>query len=373
MRDRTLVTRAGLPEATPGAPFLPGPIFAGTYHTPGDPTNSPYTYGRFHNPTWTNYEAALSALEGGPALAFSSGMAAITAIFGVVLRPGDLLVLPSDSYYTVRLLAQGYFTQMGIRVKTAPTARNEQKEIIPGAKLLWLETPSTPVLDVCDIAELAALAHEAGTLVAVDNTTPSLLAQKPLQLGADFSIASDTKALTGHSDLILGHIAVRDPALIEQLHTWRTQTGSVPGPMEVWLAHRSLGTLDVRLARQSQNALEIANFLVSRSEVRSVRYPGLSEDPGYAIASRQMQYFGQVVSFTLASREHAEAFLSACQLVYEATSYGSLHTTAERRKRWGGDDVSEGFIRMSVGCEDVGDLIEDIARALDISKKINPS
>jgi cystathionine gamma-lyase len=368
MRDGTLVTRAGLPEAVPGASFLPGPTFAGTYHTPGDPAESPYTYGRFHNPTWTNYEAALSELEGGAALAFSSGMAAITAIFGVTLRPGDLVVLPSDSYYTVRVLAEGYLSQMGIRVKTAPTAGNAQKGLIPGAKLLWLETPSTPALDVCDIATLTDLAHQAGVLVAVDNTTPTVLAQKPLALGADFSIASDTKALTGHSDLILGHVAVRDPAWVEQLHTWRTQTGAVPGPMEVWLAHRSLGTLDVRLSRQSENALTIASFLASRLEVLSVHYPGLPADPGHAIALRQMRYFGPVVSFVLASKEHAESFLSACKLVFQATSYGSLHTSAERRKRWGGDDVSEGFIRMNVGCEDIDDLLEDLGQALDSSQ-----
>jgi cystathionine gamma-lyase len=371
MKDSTLVTRAGLPEAIPGAPFLPGPIFAGTYHTPGEPADAPYTYGRFHNPTWTLYENALSVLEGGPALAFSSGMAAITAIFGVVLRPGDLVVLPSDSYFTVRVLAESYFSQMGIRVMTAPTARDAQKEYIPGAKLLWLETPSTPALDVCDIAGLSDIAHQSGALVAVDNTTPCVLAQKPLSLGADFSIASDTKALTGHSDLIMGHVAVRDPSWAEQLHTWRTQTGAIPGPMEVWLAHRSLGTLDVRLARQSQNALEIASFLASRPEVASVRYPGLPTDPGYAVASRQMRYFGTMVSFTLASKERAEKFLSCCKLIYVATSYGSLHTTAERRKRWGGDDVPEGFIRMSVGCEDAADLMEDLAQALDFSQRQN--
>lgn len=365
MRPRTLVTRAGLPKPSQGAPLLPGPTFAGVYHAAGDPGNAPFTYGRFHNPTWTHYEQALRDLEGGPVVAFASGMAGVAAIFGVVLRPHDLVVLPSDSYYTTRVLATGYFTQMGVHVKMAPTAGNAQQQHLQGAKLLWLESPSNPGLDVCDLAELVALAHNAGALVAVDNTTPTVLGQQPLSLGADFSVASDTKALTGHSDLILGHVATRDPALAEQLRTWRTQIGAIPGPMEVWLAHRSLATLDMRLERQCHNALALARYLATRPEVHGLRYPGLPSDPGHAIASRQMQYFGPIVSFALADRRRAEQFLATCQLVYEATSFGSIHTTAERRARWGGDVIPEGFIRLSVGCEDRDDLIADIAQALD--------
>ncbi|MEE9149584.1 MAG: PLP-dependent transferase, partial [Candidatus Tectomicrobia bacterium] len=184
---------------------------------------------------------------------------------------------------------------------------------------------------------------------------------------ADFSMASDTKALTGHSDIILGHVATRDPERAEQLRTWRAQIGAIPGPMEVWLAHRSLGTLDVRLARQCRNALAIAQVLAARSDVHGLRYPGLPSDPAHAIARRQMQYFGPVVSFALAHRHSAERFLSACQLVYEATSFGSIHTTAERRARWGGDAIPEGFIRLSVGCEDVDDLLADLSQALDVA------
>src|SRR5229473_7554670 len=173
MHSGTRVIRAGLPKPAQGAPFLPGPTFAGTYHTAGDPAGSPFTYGRFHNPTWTAYEQALSELEGGPAVIFASGMAAVAAIFGVVLRPGDVVVLPSDSYYTTRVLAEGYFTQMGIQVRTAPTVGNAQQQALTGAQLLWLESPSNPGLEVCDIAALAAAAHAAAALVAVDNTTPT--------------------------------------------------------------------------------------------------------------------------------------------------------------------------------------------------------
>lgn len=365
MHDSTRVIRAGLPPTEQGAPFLPGPIFASAFHAAGDPAQVPYTYARFHSPTWSHFEAALSELEGGPALAFPSGMAAITAVFGAVLRPGDVIVLPSDSYYTTRVLAKGYFAEMGVAVRSAPTVGDELVAQLGGAKLLWLETPTNPGLDVCDIAALAAAARAQGVLVAVDNTTPTALGQRPLALGADFSVASDTKALTGHSDVILGHVAACDEALFEKLRVWRTQTGAIPGPMEVWLAHRSLATLDMRLERQCANALAVAEFLTAQPEVSGLRYPGLPGDPAHAVAARQMQRFGPVVSFALPGRAAAERFLGACQLVAEATSFGSIHTTAERRARWGGDVIPEGFIRMSVGCENAQDLIADMQQALD--------
>ena len=210
MRSGTRVVHAGLPKPSQGAPFLPGPTFASTYHAAGEPADAPFTYGRFHNPTWTQYEQALSELEGGRALAFASGMAAVAAVFGVVLRPGDVVVLPSDSYYTTRLLANGYFTEMGVSVKMAPTAGNAQETHLEGAKLLWLESPSNPGLDVCDIPAFIAAARERDVLVAVDNTTATVLGQSPLDLGADFSLASDTKTITGHADILLGHVAVGD-------------------------------------------------------------------------------------------------------------------------------------------------------------------
>lgn len=366
MHDATRVVRAGVPEPSQGDPFLPGPTFAAPYHAAGDPATSPYTYGRFHNPTWALYEKALGELEGGEALVFASGMAASAAVLGSVLKPGDAVVLPADAYYTTRVLAQGWFAQAGIEVRTAPTAGGTQEGCLDGARLLWLESPSNPGLDVCDIAALVARARERGALVVVDNTTATVLGQRPLALGADFSLASDTKALTGHGDLILGHVAVRDPAWAQTLRTWRTQFGAVPGPMEVWLAHRSLATLHLRLERMSSNALAVARFLAGRPrpEVVRVRYPGLPDDPAHAVAARQMTFFGPVVSFELPSASAAERFLSRCRLVAQATSFGGIHTTAERRARWGGDKVPEGFIRMSVGIEEAGDLVADLGQAL---------
>jgi cystathionine gamma-lyase len=365
MRIRTQVVRAGLAPAVPGEPFRAGVTFASTYHAVGDPSESPYTYGRYHNPTWTRFEQAVGELEGGPARSFASGMAAVAAVLGSTLRAGDVLVMPADSYYTSRLLAEGFFASMGIQVRQAPTAGGALAQHLDGARLLWLESPSNPGLDVCDIAALAELARRKGVLVAVDNTTPTLLGQRPLSLGADFSVASDTKALTGHADLILGHVAVRDPAWADRLGSWRSQMGAVPGPMEVWLAHRSLATLEMRLERQCRNALLVAEYLAGRRDVTGLRYPGLPGDAAHEIAARQMQFFGPVVSFVLADRDRAERFLGSCELVIESTSFGGIHTTAERRARWGGDAIPEGFIRLSAGCEDDRDIVADLAQALD--------
>jgi cystathionine gamma-lyase len=292
-------------------------------------------------------------------------MAATTAVFGAVLRPGDLLVLPADCYYTTRLVAGGYFREMGVQIRQVPTAPVLDPAAMAGARLVWLESPTNPGLDVCDIAATAAAAHAAGALVALDNTTATPLGQRALSLGADFAVASDTKALTGHGDLILGHVAARDTAWLDRLRTWRTQTGAIPGPFEIWLAHRSLATLSVRFERQCRNAQAVAAFLAGRPEVRRVRYPGLPSDPAHQVATRQMRWFGPVVSFELRDRAAAEGFLARARLVDEATSFGGVHTTAERRARWGGDVVPEGFIRMSVGIESIEDLLEDLSAALE--------
>ena len=366
MKDATRVIRAGLPKVAQGRAFLTGPTFAGPYHLSGDPESSAFQYGRSGNPTWLAYEQAIAELESGEStVVFSSGLAAVAAVLGVTLKSGDILAMPSDAYYGARKLASGFFSTLGVEVRMAPTSGTDLRDHLRNAKLLWLESPSNPQLNVCDIAFLANAAHEAGALVAVDNSTPTCLGQQPLMLGADFSVSSDSKATTGHSDLILGHVSARDSSWAGKLRAWRTEMGSVPGPMEVWLAHRSLATLDVRLRRQCANALEIATFLVSHPEVREVRYPGLPNDPSYPIASRQMKLYGPIVSFELANRGLAEEFLKRCELVFEASSFGGVHTIAERRARWGGDQIAEGFVRMSAGCEDVRDIIADLRQALD--------
>jgi cystathionine gamma-lyase len=370
MRDSTRIIRSTLTPAIPGEPLHSGPVFAAPYHTPGDPSGAPYSYARSHNPTWTELEDTIAQMESGPgyqarALVFASGMAATTAVFGAVLRPGDAVVMPSNAYFAARVLVQEYFTKMGIELRTAPTEGNAQAELLEGAKLLWIETPSNPTMEVCDIAALCEAAHRAGALVAVDNTTATPLGQSPLTLGADFSVASDAKSMTGHSDLLLGHVATRNPELLAKIDRWRTLTGGILGPMEAWLALRSIATLPLRLERSCENAQRIAEFLTTRKEVELVLYPGLPSHPGHAIATKQMRYFGAVVSFVLHDRAAAEKFLATSKLLTEATSFGGITTTAERRARWGGDAIPEGFIRLSAGCEAIEDLIEDMMQALD--------
>jgi cystathionine gamma-lyase len=359
-----MILNAGHRPPKEAGTFFEGPQFASTFTSPGDPSRHPLTYGRFHNPTWTAWEDALGVLESGYAISFASGMAAIAAVLGVCLKPGDVVVLPSDSYYTVRVLASNWLQPIGIEVRLAPTRDNAQAGALDGASLLWLETPSNPQLEVCDIQELVHVSRHRGVRVVVDNTTATAYLQQPLALGADYVVAADTKALTGHSDVVLGHVATADEQGATALRTWRTQHGAIPGPMEVWLAHRSLATLPLRLTRQCASAEALATFLKSHPALHAVHYPGLPDHPGHAIAQRQMRGFGSVLSFDLGTRVRAEAFLQALTLVREATSFGGVHSTAERRARWGGDAISEGFVRFSVGCEATQDILDDVGNAL---------
>jgi cystathionine gamma-lyase len=367
--DGTRCVHAGQPPAAPGAPFLPGPTFAAPYRLDGDP-RGPDTYGREDNPTWRGYEAAIGELEGGDAVVFSSGMAAAAAVLLTTARSGDAVVLPADGYYSVRSLAAERLAPLGVTVRLRRTAEPVSGADLAGAALLLVETPSNPGLDVCDIAAAVEVAHGHGVPVAVDNTTATPLGQQPLQLGADYSLSSDTKAVTGHSDLVLGHVAARDPDRVAALRRWRTLAGAVPGPFEVWLAHRSLGTLDLRLARQAENAAALAAVLAGHPGVTTIRYPGLPTDPAHPVAARQMRRFGGVLAFTLPSQAAVTAFLHAARLVGDATSFGGLHTTADRRARWGGDAVPPGFVRLSAGCEDSADLVADVDAALTTAQRV---
>jgi cystathionine gamma-lyase len=314
------------------------------------------------NPTRRRLEAAIGGLEGGECLVFSSGQAAITGLLLSLLRPGDIALLPSDGYYAVREFAAGTLRGHGVAVMLAPTAGPYPP--LRGVRLVLLETPANPGLDVCDIAAVSAIGRAGGALVAVDNTTATPLGQQPLALGADVVVGSGTKALAGHSDLLLGYLVTRDQAVLARLRRWRDQTGAVPGAFDAWLAHRSLATLDLRLGRQSANAAAVAAMLASRTDVDSVRWPGLPGDPAHLVASRQMRRMPGVVSFDLGGAARVARFLAGCRLVAAATSFGGLHTTADRRAQWG-DATPEGFIRLSCGIEDTDDLLADLAAALD--------
>jgi cystathionine gamma-lyase len=360
----TRAAHAGLPDGRPGEPFLPGPTLAAPFHLPGDPDDSAYVYGRYGNPTWTAYEAAVGELEGGEAVVFASGMAAITAVLHSFVGAGETLILPADGYFTGRRVAADLQAR-GTTVREVSTDTAAYVESVEGAALVLVETPSNPGLSTCDVAEVAGAAHAAGALVAVDNTLSTPLLQRPLELDADLSLVSATKALSGHADLLMGYVAARDAGHAEELRGWRLRTGALAGPFETWLAHRSLATAGLRLERQCANALALAEALAARDDVTDVRYPGLPGDPAHEVATRQMDAFGPVLAFDLGERARAERFLAACELVIEATSFGGLHSTAERRGRWGGDHVPEGFIRFNAGIEDPEDLLEDVARALD--------
>ncbi|MDG9727323.1 MULTISPECIES: cystathionine gamma-lyase [unclassified Streptomyces] len=368
--DGTRAVRAGLPEPVKHEPTLPGPVFAAHFHLPGEPTG-PYTYGRDENPTWTLLERAIGELEAPgqdsvETLVFASGMAAISSVLFSQLRAGDAAVLPDDGYQALPL-ARAQLEAYGIEVRTAPTGGDAQLDVLDGAKLLWIETPSNPGLDVCDVRRLVEAAHARGALVAVDNTLATPLGQRPLELGADFSVASGTKQLTGHGDVLLGYVTGRDAGAMAAVRRWRKIVGAIPGPMEAWLAHRSIATLHLRVDRQNATALKVAEALRTRPEITGLRYPGLSDDPSHTIASQQMLRYGCVVSFTLSTRARADRFLDALRLVDDATSFGGVRSTAERRGRWGGDAVPEGFVRLSVGAEDPEDLVADLLRALEES------
>jgi cystathionine gamma-lyase len=365
----TRVVHAGLPAPAQGAPFLPGPTFAAPYHLIGPTDASAYGYARYANPTWTGYEEALGELEGGEAVLFASGLAAVSAVLLPVLAAGDAVVVPGDCYPDVTRIATQQLRPRGVEVRVVPTEEAAIRDALPGAAVVWIETPSNPGLNLLDVAALADAAHAAGALLAVDNTLATPLLQRPLELGADLSISSASKGMTGHSDLVLGYVVARDPARADDIRAWRSLTGAIAGPFEAWLAHRSLATLDVRHERQCANALALARALEARGDVEGVRYPGLPGHDGHALAARIYggERFGGVLCFDLVSEERAQAFLAACRLVAEATSFGGVHSSAERRLRWGSDDVSPGFIRMSAGIEDGDDLVADVCAALDAS------
>ena len=242
MRETTRIIRSTLSPAVAGEAMHHGPVFAAPFHTPGDPAAAPYSYARSHNPTWTALEEAIAGLESGRdegaaaegsrgkelrarALVFGSGMAAVAAVFGAVLRAGDVVVVPSDAYFAARVLLEQQFVPRGVTVRTAPTAEMAaagQEGLFEGARLVWVETPSNPTMEVTDIRAVCAAAHAAGALVAVDNTTATPLGQSPLALGADLSMCSDTKLMTGHGDLLLGHVAVRAGAVMGRALTFTT-------------------------------------------------------------------------------------------------------------------------------------------------------
>lgn len=339
------------------------PILASsTFLLPGDPDGSHF-YGRNGNPTVESVEAEIGLLEAAEAVLFPSGMAAVAAVFHTLLKPGDTALVHSDGYYNVRALLDEHFAPRGIRVRTCPTAEMAAAEL-DGCRLVLIETPSNPGLDVCDIAAVADRAKAAGALLVADNTTATPLCQQPLDLGADMVLMADTKAMAGHSDVLCGHVASRDSALMNQVRSYRRLGGAIVSPFDAYLLHRGLETLELRVSRANQNALALANILSRHPAVQSVRYPGLPTDESHEAASRQMTSYGPIVSFTLKDRKSAEKFIANNDLAIPATSFGGVHTSAECRIRWG-DHVAEGFVRLACGIEPTEDLVIATEKALN--------
>ena len=367
--DGTRSVRAGESVPVPGAPLRPSPVFAAPFHLGDLPprANGVDAYARTEHPTLRAFESAVGELDGGRCLSFATGMAAISAAVFACVSAGDRVVLPSDGYYTTRLLARDELERFGVRVDYVATPEIAAVAAgggLDGARLVFLETPSNPLLDVCDIAAVARAAHAAGAIVAVDNTTATPLGQRPLELGADLTVGSDTKALTGHSDLLLGHVSTTDDELFAGIQRWRNNTGNAPGPFEAWLGHRSMSTLDLRLARQATNAAAVAALLAGSPAVTGVRWPWRVGDPSFALATRQMLRPNGVVSAELADELAVATLLSRTRLWTAATSFGGVHSTIDRRAQWGGDAVAPGFVRLSCGIEDTADLVADLAAGL---------
>jgi cystathionine gamma-synthase len=357
---------AGRPERSPGAPLTEPVWLTSTYVADGR-----YDYGRGGNPTWDAFETALGALEGGLARVFASGAAATAAALAL-LRPGAVVVAPAGAYYgTLAQLRDGHrLGRLALReVDITDSAAVERA--LDGAGMLWVESPTNPLLEVADLPALTAMAGRRGLLTVVDNTFATPLVQRPLDLGADLVVHSVTKYLSGHSDLLLGATVSRDDDAGRELDAriagHRRLCGAVAGPHETWLALRGMRTLAVRVERSQANAATLAGRLDGHPKVQRVRHPSLPADPGHSRAADQMRGFGSVVSVQVSGgAEAAERVAAATRLWVHATSLGGVESTLERRRRHPGEPaaVPDNLLRLSVGIEDVEDLWRDLAQAL---------
>lgn len=343
----TIAVTAGRPAHESDQPLNVPITMASTYVAGGD-----REYGRYANPTWTAFEDALGALEGGRCLAFGSGLAAVATVFDLVAL-GEKVVAPRHAY-------QGSLMQLADlesrgRVRAHLVDVEDTEAVVAAcqdASLVWVESPTNPALEVADLPTIIAAAHEAGAYVAVDNTFATPVLQQPLSLGADLVVHSATKYIAGHSDALLGAIITTDEELHGVLKGRRDLLGATPGTLEAWLALRGLRTLHLRVERAQANAAELVGRLSAHAAVSAVRYPG----------------FGGIVAIELAGGAEAADLLTHTTSIWvHATSLGGVESTFERRRRWRTESVTipESLVRMSVGIEDVEDLWADLAQALD--------
>jgi cystathionine beta-lyase/cystathionine gamma-synthase len=365
-------------DADPATGATVVPIYATSTYTQAAPgQHKGYDYSRSGNPTRTALETALAALEGAESgLAFASGLAASTAVFASLLRPGDEIVASSDMYGGTFRLLERVFKPWGLAIRYTEdvSLAGFEQFMTARTKLVWIETPTNPLLQIVDIAAIAASARKRGVTLAVDNTFASPYLQQPLTLGADLVVHSTTKYLGGHSDVVGGAV-IGARALLEPVKFYQNAAGGVPGPFDAYLTLRGLKTLAVRMDRHCDNAMSLADWLSRQPQAAKVFYPGLKSHPGHAIAARQMKAFGGMISLQLhGGADAARRFLSRTKLFSLAESLGGVESLVghpatmthasipkEVREARGVDD---GLIRLSVGIEDLADLRADLQHAM---------
>ncbi|MDX6233924.1 MAG: cystathionine gamma-synthase [Nocardioidaceae bacterium] len=343
----TIAVAAGRPPRGPDGPTNSPIVMASTYHAGGE-----IGYGRYGNPTWEMFESAIGALEGGVATSYASGMAAVAAVLDLVPDGGTVVTSPEAYYGTIAMLEKLQSRSRLMVRQVDLTDSDAAAEALPSADLLWVESPTNPLLSLVDLPTLLAGAQAAGVTSVVDNTFNTPIVARPLDMGATVVVHSATKYLSGHSDLLMGVAVARHAALVERLVSYRSLQGAVPGAVEAWLALRGLRTLHLRMERAQASAAVLADRLGGHQRVDRVHYPGS----------------GAMVSVVLnGDVAAAERVCGTTQLWVHATSLGGVESSLERRRRWPGEshDVPETLLRLSVGIEDVDDLWNDLAAALD--------
>ena len=381
LHPHSQVVHLGRPPAEPGGPLNAPVMLTSTFHQGGA-----MVYGRDANPTWEPLEEVVGSLEGGTAVAFASGMGAVSAVLELLPTPGRL-VIARDAYNgtrrwladaaargrlrfrTVDVTDTAHAVQVCAETVGGPTRPSGRRGEFGAGGLLWLESPTNPLLAVADLAALCAGAHDLGMDVVVDNTFATPLLQRPLALGADVVVHSATKLLAGHSDVVSGLVVTGRPEVVDSIRTRRSLHGAILGPWEAWLTLRGIRTLGIRLERAQASAAVLAERLVGHPAVERVRYPGLADDPGRELAARQMSGFGAMVSFEVrGGADAAEAVAAATRLITAGTSLGGVESLIERRGRQAGEqDIPPGLLRLAVGIEDVEDLWADLDAALGAS------
>jgi cystathionine gamma-synthase len=382
LSSETVVVAAGRPPRERDQPVNPPLVLSSTYFGTGSLDTGDRGYGRYSNPTWDPFEEALGQLEGAdlPGLLYASGLAAVSSALSLI-PAGGVLVMPTHSYSGTLVMASELAQKEFVELRTVDIADTDavKAALLPAdsgarpASMLWLESPTNPMLGIADVKALTAAAHEAGAIVVTDNTFSTPLVQQPLALGSDVVLHSVTKYLAGHSDVVLGALVTSNPDIRSALLHNRTIHGGIAGPFEAWLALRGLRTLALRVERSQQSAAILAERLSGHPRIESTRFPGLAMDPGHERAKAQMKGFGSIICIQVApaaglnGADAADKLVQALGLWLPATSLGGVESLIERRRRHAAEpeSVPENLVRLSVGIENVEDLWSDLEQALD--------